>query len=84
MTSDGRQRGDAASAAFVSLGRYRVRDFDVPVELYQVVGRGLDADFPPLRVLPADGHNLVPPSTSFVGRDAELASSPASSPTTAS
>ncbi len=66
------QRAGAGTTALVSLGRYRVRDFDVPTELLQVVGRGLDADFPPLRVLPADGHNLVAPSTSLVGRDDDL------------
>jgi predicted ATPase/class 3 adenylate cyclase len=52
----------------LSLGRFKVRDFDEPVELFQVQGTGLPADFPPLRVLPADRHNLVPPTSSIVGR----------------
>ena len=56
-----------------SLGRYRVRDFDDPVELWQVHGEGLDDTFPALRVLPADRHNLATPLTSILGRDAELA-----------
>ncbi len=55
-----------------SLGRYRVRDFDDPVELWQVHGEGLDDTFPALRVLPADRHNLATPLTSILGRDAEL------------
>ena len=29
-----------------SLGRFRVRDFDDPVELWQVHGEGLDDDVP--------------------------------------
>ncbi|HVE17680.1 MAG TPA: adenylate/guanylate cyclase domain-containing protein, partial [Ilumatobacteraceae bacterium] len=55
-----------------SLGRFRVRDFDEPVELWQVHGSGLDDAFPALRVLPADRHNLATPLTSILGRDAEL------------
>jgi predicted ATPase/class 3 adenylate cyclase len=55
-----------------SLGRFRVRDFDDPVELWQVHGEGLDQVFPALRVLPADRHNLATPLTSILGRDAEL------------
>ena len=55
-----------------SLGRFRVRDFDDPVELWQVHGEGLDDTFPALRVLPADRHNLATPLTSILGRNAEL------------
>jgi predicted ATPase len=55
-----------------SLGRYRVRDFDDPLELWQVQGEGLDDTFPALRVLPADRHNLATPLTSILGRDADL------------
>ena len=55
-----------------SLGKYRVRDFDDPVELWQVHGAGLDDAFPALRVLPADRHNLATPLTSIIGRDADL------------
>ena len=55
-----------------SLGRYRVRDFDEPLELWQVHGAGLEDTFPALRVLPADRHNLATPLTSILGRDTEL------------
>ena len=55
-----------------SLGRFRVRDFDDPVELFQVGGEGLPHEFAALRVLPADHHNLVAPSTTLVGRDADV------------
>ena len=49
-----------------------MRDFDDPVELWQVHGAGLEDTFPALRVLPADRHNLATPLTSILGRDAEL------------
>jgi predicted ATPase/class 3 adenylate cyclase/tetratricopeptide (TPR) repeat protein len=55
-----------------SLGRFRVRDFDDPIELWQVHGDGLEETFPALRVLPADRHNLATPLTSILGRDVEL------------
>jgi predicted ATPase/class 3 adenylate cyclase len=64
---------DLAEAGLRSLGHFRVRDFDDPVELFQVAGDGLDEEFPPLRVLPADRHNLVTRVTSLLGRDDDLA-----------
>jgi predicted ATPase len=54
------------------LGTYRVRDFDDPVELWQVAAPGLDDAHPALRVLPADRHNLSTPPTPIVGREFEL------------
>jgi hypothetical protein len=59
--------------ALAPLGRFRVRDFDDPVELFQVTGVGLPDRFAPLRILPADRHNLVRASTSLVGRSDDLA-----------
>jgi predicted ATPase/class 3 adenylate cyclase len=59
---------------FESLGRYRVRDFDGPVQLHAVRAAGLpEVDAVP-RVRPAEGHNMVRPSTVLVGREAEVAS----------
>jgi len=55
-----------------SLGRYRVRDFDQPLELLQLDHTDLPRAFPALRVLPADHHNLYPPEGTFLGRSAEL------------
>lgn len=49
------------------LGEHRLKDFDVPVRLFQV-GR---FDFPPLRTL--NETNLPIPGSSFVGRERELA-----------
>jgi predicted ATPase/DNA-binding SARP family transcriptional activator len=55
------------------VGRYRLRDFDGPVALSCLSGPGLDTDFPAVRAMPVDGHNLAPPHTSLVGREADLA-----------
>jgi len=54
------------------LGRFRVRDFDGPVSLFQVFAPGLRETFPPLRVVPADGHNLVVPQNELLGRSLDL------------
>ncbi len=50
------------------LGRFRVRDFDEPVELHAATGPGVGPVRAPPRVRPADGHNLVRPITTLVGR----------------
>lgn len=63
--------GDLA-ADVEPVGRFRVRDFDDDVQLFRMCGPGLCANAPP-RALPAEGHNLVKPPTSFVGRDDALA-----------
>lgn len=55
------------------LGRFRLRDFAEPVRLYQVVGEGLLDDFAAIRAVPAEGHNIVRPSTSTVGREEAVA-----------
>lgn len=55
-----------------ALGRFRVRDFDDPVGLYQLRGKGLAEHFPAVRALPAEGHNLVRPATAFFGRAEEV------------
>jgi DNA-binding NarL/FixJ family response regulator/class 3 adenylate cyclase len=36
-------------AELLRLGRFRVRDFDAPLDLFQLLGDGLQLDFPPLR-----------------------------------
>lgn len=60
--------------ALDSLGRYRVRDFDAAVRLYQLLGEGLAREFASVRAIPAEGHNMVRPATAFFGRAAEVAS----------
>ena len=59
--------------ALESLGRFRLRDFDESVQLFQVSADGLPTQFHAVRALPAEGHNLVRPPTSFIGRDEALA-----------
>ena len=70
---------DGAVAALItgvdltSLGSHRLRDIFRPVEIFQVGAAGLRPDFPPLKTVDAKPGNLRPPTTSLVGREAELA-----------
>ena len=54
------------------LGEHRLKDLHEPVRILQVVGEGLDEDFPPLRTLTAMPNNLPAPTDAFIGRDADL------------
>jgi len=65
--------GDTSDVTLTSLGLYRLRDFDEPVRLHQVAGAGLADAFPAVRAVPAEGHNLVVPQTTFVGRTEDAA-----------
>ncbi len=56
------------------LGEHRLRDLSRGEVVYQLVVVGLDEDFPALRSLDAFPSNLPAGLSSFVGRDAELAS----------
>ena len=56
----------------VDLGPHRLRDIARPVSLFQVRASDLRSDFPPLRTLDPTPGNLRQPTTSFIGRDAEL------------
>jgi predicted ATPase/class 3 adenylate cyclase len=51
---------------FRDLGTFRLKDFDVPAHIYQLLGNGLAEAFPPPRA-PRPG-KLPTPRTSFVGR----------------
>ncbi len=62
-----------ASIDLRSHGRFQVRDFDDPIELFEVRGAGMQVVDRQLRVLPADGHNLARPPGAFIGRERELA-----------
>jgi predicted ATPase/class 3 adenylate cyclase len=57
----------------VELGPKRLRDLTKPVVLFQVLAADLRAEFPPLRALDASPGNLRPQTTSFIGREAEVA-----------
>ena len=70
---------DGATASLLSdvdlldLGARQLRDIAKPVAMYQVRAPGLRLEFPPLKTLDATPGNLQHPTTSFVGRDSELA-----------
>jgi predicted ATPase/class 3 adenylate cyclase len=53
------------------LGEHRLKDFDEPRRIHQLLFRGLSADFPPLKTLNVPT-NLPARLTSFVGRKREL------------
>ena len=70
---------DGATAPMISdvdliaLGPRRLRDIAKPVDILQVRAPGQRSEFPPLKTIdPAPG-NLRPSTTSFVGRQAEVA-----------
>ncbi len=52
----------------VSVGRFRVRDFDEPVELFTVRASGLPVRDTAPRVPPAERHNIIRPTTPLVDR----------------
>src|SRR6202795_935268 len=55
------------------LGPRRLRDLPMPVGVFQVQAPGLQTDFPSLRALDTSSGNLRPATTSFIGREAEVA-----------
>jgi len=62
------------SVELVDLGEHRLRDLTTSERVFQVSAPALVAEFPPLRSLDAMPGNLPRQVTSFVGREAELAS----------
>jgi predicted ATPase/class 3 adenylate cyclase len=54
------------------LGEHRLRGIESAERLYQVVGPGLEADFPPVRSLDTLPNNLPRQLSSFVGRGREI------------
>ena len=57
----------------VNLGPRRLRDVPMLVGVFRVRAHGLRSDFPPLQALDASPGNLRPQTTSFVGRESEVA-----------
>jgi class 3 adenylate cyclase len=55
------------------LGEHRLRDLARPEHVYQIVGTGLRADFPPLRTLTHPPSHLPPRATAFIGREQQIA-----------
>src|SRR5438477_10991769 len=50
------------------LGDFRLKDFDAPASIYQLLGPGLPADFPALSARPVRLTNLPERRSSFIGR----------------
>jgi predicted ATPase/class 3 adenylate cyclase len=69
---DGLTADLVSGTELLPLGPRRLRDIAKPVQLFQVCAPGLRAEFPPLNTSDPTG-NLRLPTTSFVGRDNELA-----------
>jgi predicted ATPase/class 3 adenylate cyclase len=61
-----------AGLALIDLGKHRLKDL-VPQKIYQLVGEGLRDSFPPLRSLDARPNNLPTQTTTFIGREREIA-----------
>ncbi len=55
------------------LGLHRLKDLQEPEQVFQAIVSDLPADFPPLRSLNPQRHNLPVQMTSFVGREEEIA-----------
>jgi predicted ATPase len=70
---DGGTAGLLSAVELIPLGPRRLRDITRPVDVYQVQAKGLRADFPPLKTEDPTPGNLRRASTSFVGREAEVA-----------
>ena len=70
---DGATAGLLSGVELMDLGPRRLRDIAKPVDVFQVRAAGLRTEFPPLKTLDSTPGNLRPPTTSFVGREAELA-----------
>lgn len=62
-----------AEAQLLDRGEHHLRDLERPEHVYQLAGRGLPRDFPPLRSAAQRATNLPLATTSFVGRERELA-----------
>jgi class 3 adenylate cyclase len=59
-------------AAVQDLGEHWLRDLLEPERVWQVLAPDLPDAFPPLRSLTSRPHNLPPPATALVGREAEV------------
>lgn len=55
------------------MGARRLKDWNRPEQIYQLIVEGLPSEFPPLRTLDTSRHNLPAPTTSFIGREKEKA-----------
>ena len=63
------EKDELGGVSIVDLGPQRLKDFEEPQRLYQLGIDGLQADFPALKTLAAQGENELP----FAGQEVELA-----------
>jgi hypothetical protein len=56
------------------LGEHRLKDLTRPEHIFQLAATELPAEFPLLRTLDRQAHNLPVQPTPFIGRERELAS----------
>jgi predicted ATPase/class 3 adenylate cyclase len=56
-----------------SIGRFRLKDFPEPQDLFQLHHPDLPGDFPAPRTAPGARHNLPKAISSFIGRDRDVA-----------
>jgi predicted ATPase len=70
---DGATAGLLSGIDLISLGPRRLRDIAKPVDMFQVNAPGLRTEFPPLKTVDPTPGNLRPATTSFVGREADIA-----------
>jgi predicted ATPase/class 3 adenylate cyclase len=62
-----------AELALDNLGEHRLKDLSGPEQIFQLLGEGLERDFPPLATLETRPTNLPPQPTRLIGREQELA-----------
>ena len=62
-----------ADLALDNLGEHRLKDLSAPQPIFQLVGEGLEREFPPLATLETRPTNLPPQPTHLIGREQELA-----------
>jgi len=55
------------------IGRFRLKDFPEPQDLFQLLHPDLPGDFPAPRTAPGARHNLPKAISSFIGRDRDVA-----------
>ena len=70
---DGQTAGLMTGVDLIALGPKRLRDLAQPVDVFQVGGSGMTTEFPPLRTLDRAPGNLRSQTTSFIGRESEVA-----------
>ncbi len=69
----GSTAGLLSGVDLVDMGPRRLRDLPNPINVFQLRVPGLRAEFQPLRTVDTSPGNLRKPTTSFIGRDREVA-----------